>query len=132
MEVVMKAGTRVGAVLTCALATTVIAALPAGASSAPASKSGCGLTQAEQGDALGSSYTYSLSARNVSCGKAKKLLIKVNDCRHEHGGRNGSCPGVKGYTCRQKAGDSTPDIYQAKVKCTKGSKKFVAYIGELT
>jgi len=128
----MKAGTRTAAALACALAMTAIAALPAGASGATASKSACSLSQAEQGDALGSSYTYSLSARNVSCDKAKKLLMKVNDCRHEHGGRDGSCPGVKGYSCKQKEGDSSPDIYQAKVKCTKGSKKFVAYIGELT
>ena len=127
----MKAGTRIVGALACALTVTAIAALPAGAS-AGASKSGCSLSQAEQGDALGSSYTYSLSARNVSCDRAKRLLIKVNDCRHEHGGRDGSCPGVKGYSCNQKEGDSSPDIYQAKVKCTKGSKKFVAYIGELT
>jgi hypothetical protein len=132
MEVVMKAGIRVGAALVCALAVCAIAAIPAGASGAAASKSGCGLTTAEQGDALGSSYTYSLKVRNLGCEKAKKLLIKVNDCRHEHGGRDGSCPGVKGYSCKQKEGDSSPGIYQAKVKCEKGSKKFVAQIGELT
>ncbi len=129
----MKAGTRTGVALIAAIACVALgAAIPAGASAAAAPKSGCSLTAAEQGDALGSSYTYSLKARNVSCDKAKKLLIKVNDCRHAHGGRDGSCPGVKGYSCKQKEGDSTPDIYQAKVKCTKGSKKFVAYIGELT
>ncbi len=128
----MRAGLRIGAALAGALAIFAVAAAPAGASSAATSKSACSLTEAELGDALGSSYTYSLKARNLSCEKAKKLLIKVNDCRHEHGGRDGSCPGVKGYSCKQKEGDSSPTIYQAKVKCTKGSKKFVAVIGELT
>lgn len=128
----MKAGTRLGAALVCALAITAVAALPAGASGGSASKSSCSLSAAEQGDALGSSYTYSLKARNVDCGKAKKLVIKLNDCRHDNGGRRGKCNGFKGYSCNQKELDSSPGLYQAKVKCTKGSKKLVVVLGELT
>jgi hypothetical protein len=125
MEVGMRAG------LTAALAILAIAAIPAGASGDATSKAACDLTGAEMGDALGSSYTYSLKARNVSCDKAKRVLIKVNECRHDNGGRRGSCPGVKGYSCKQKKLDSTNTIYQAQIKCKKGSKKIVAVIGEL-
>ena len=62
----MKAGTRIGGALVAALACVALgAAIPAGASSAKApaakaAKSACTLSAAEQGDALGSSYTYSL------------------------------------------------------------------------
>lgn len=129
----MKAGTRTMLALAAVLACAAVAAIPAGASAGSASKSACGLSEAEQGQgALGSRYVYKLRASNISCDKAKRLLIKVNKCRHDNGGRTGSCSGVEGYSCKQKKIDSSPGLFQAKIKCEKGSKRLVAKIGELT
>ena len=114
-----------------ALAALVIA-MPAGAS-APAkahSKSACSLSQDEQNGGLGASYVYSLRTRNLDCGRAKKLVKKFHQCRHDNGGRNGKCPSVEGYSCNQKKLDSSPNLLQAKAKCEKGSKMFKNTFGE--
>ncbi len=129
----MKAGTRIGAALVSVLAIGAIAAIPAGASpgAGPAAKSGCSLSQDEINGGLGASYVYSLNVRNLSCDRAKTLVVKFHQCRHDHGGRRGHCNGVKGYQCDEKKGDSSPTLYQASAKCVKGSKKFAQTFGEL-
>ncbi len=128
----MKAGTRILSVLACALIATAIAAIPAGASPAKAgsAKSACSLSSAEQNGSLGADYVYSLSARNLDCGRAKRLVKKFHECRHANGGANGHCSGVKGYSCSEKKLDSSPQLLQAEAKCTKGSKKFKQTFGE--
>lgn len=127
----MKAGTKTMVALAAVLACTAIAAIPAGASGGgSASKSSCRISDEEYRH-LGASYTYSLKARNLDCGKAKKLVMKLHECRHDRGGYDGSCAGFKGYSCKQKAGDSSPGQFNAKAKCEKGSKKFVTEFGEL-
>src|SRR5215217_954952 len=132
MEVPMKAGTRIAGALACVLSVTAIAALPAGAEEAQggAAKSACALSQAEQNGSLGADYVYSLKVRNLDCGKAKKLVKKFHECRHANGGANGHCSGVKGYSCKEKKLDSSPQLLQAKAKCEKGSKQFKQTFGE--
>jgi hypothetical protein len=132
MEVTMKAGMKTMLALAAVLVCGAIAAIPAGASGGAPTKSSCSLSHGEQRGDLGADYVYKLSARKLGCDKAKSLVKKFNKCRHEHGGARGKCPGVKGYKCSQKKLDSSPEIYQAKAKCVKGSKKFSEVFGELT
>jgi hypothetical protein len=123
---------KAGLMICVAAVIAVIAAIPAGAS-APAkapSKSACSLSQNEQNGGLGASYVYSVKARNLDCGRAKKLVKKFHECRHANGGRKGKCPSVEGYSCNQKKLDSSPNLLQAKAKCEKGSKVFKNTFGE--
>lgn len=127
----MKAGTMLGAALCCALAVVALAALPAAAHEhAGASAKSCSLSEDEINGGLGASYVYSLDVRNIDCGKAKKLVKKFHKCRHENGGRNGHCSSFKGYSCKQKKLDSSPQLLQAEATCKSGSKKFKQTFGE--
>lgn len=130
----MKAGTRLGAALVCALAITAVAALPAGAKPAAkgaGSKSACSLSASEQRH-LGASYVYTLKVSNLSCDKGKKLVVKYHACRHDNGGADGKCNSVKGYSCDEKILDSSPQQFSAKAKCVKGSKQFKQTFAENT
>jgi hypothetical protein len=133
MEVTMKAGTRIGAALACALALTAIAAIPAGASRAKAgtAKSACALSASEQRH-LGASYVYTLKVTNLSCEKGMRLVLKYHQCRHDNGGADGHCNSVKGYSCNEKILDSSPAQFSAKAKCEKGSKAFKQTFAENT
>lgn len=127
----MKAGTRIAIALSCALTIGAIAAIPAGASpaSAAASKSACSVSPREERN-LGADYVYSINVRDLSCDRAKKLVVKFHQCRHDHGGPNGHCAAVEGYSCTEKGLDSSDSFLQAKAKCTKGSKQFKQTFGE--
>ena len=128
----MKAGISIVGALACVLTVTAIAAIPAGASPAKAAtaKSACTLSSAEQNGSLGADYVYSLKVQNLDCGKAKRLVKKFHECRHDNGGANGHCSSVKGYSCTEKKLDSSPQLLQAKAKCEKGSKQFKQTFGE--
>jgi hypothetical protein len=131
----MKAGLRAFAARAAVVALVAVG-IPAvtgthgDASANPATKSACTLSQDEQNGGLGASYVYELKAKNLDCGKAKKLVAKFHKCRHENGGRDGKCPSVKGYNCNQKKLDSSPELLQAKAKCKKGRKVFKNTFGE--
>ncbi len=88
-----------------------------------AKRAGCDISGIQQN--LGASYVNSVKARNLSCGKAIKLVKKYHQCRKDHGGADGKCNGFKGYSCKEKKLAESPAQYTAKAKCTKGSKKFV-------
>jgi hypothetical protein len=122
----MKAGTKGSlALAAAALAIVAVGAMPAGASNgAPdrAKRAGCDISGQQQD--LGASYVTSVKAKNVSCGKALKVVQAYHKCRKDNGGRDGRCGGVKGYSCSEKR-ESAPSQYNAKAKCTKGSKKVV-------
>jgi hypothetical protein len=129
MEVSMKAGSRVVTAFSCALALTAIAMIPAtaGGDVAGAKRDVC---FEETRRDLGADYVYSLKVRNLSCEKGERLVKKFHECRHDNGGADGHCSGVKGYSCTEKKLDSSPQLLQAKAKCTKGSKKFRQTFGE--
>jgi hypothetical protein len=122
----MKAGIRGSlAFAAAALIIVGVAAVPAGASdgSADQAKRGsCDISGQERD--LGASYVTSVKAKNTSCGKALKVVQAYHKCRKDNGGRDGRCGGVKGYKCSEKR-ESAPSQYNAKAKCTKGSKKVV-------
>jgi hypothetical protein len=129
----LKAGIR--ALLVCALAALVAGAVvaPAGArdgageAAEPAKRESC--YQGSRDD-LSASYVYKISARNLSCDRAVKLVKQYHQCRHDNGGWNGKCGGFKGFSCSQKKLDSTNTVLQAKGKCAKGSQKFVNVFSE--
>ena len=128
----MKAGLKLGAALTCAVAICAIAAIPAGAQAGGGTaKSDCSLSASEQRH-LGASYVYTLKVKNLSCDKGKRLVKKYHACRHDNGGANGKCNSVKGYSCNEKVLDSSPQQFNAKATCTKGSKKFKQTFAENT
>ncbi len=130
----MRAGTRFAAGLAMVVAVGAIAAIPAGAASkAPVAKStSCELTQSETQNGLGASYVYTLNVKGISCEKGKKLVLKFHECRHDNGGRDGTCNGVKGYSCNTKILDEAPTQFSAKATCKKGAKKFKQTFGEST
>ena len=100
----MKAGTRLGAALVCALAIAAVAALPAGAKPAAegaSSKSACSLSASEQRH-LGASYVYTLKVTNLSCDKGKKLVVKYHACRHDNGGADGKCNSRQGLQLQRE------------------------------
>ncbi len=125
----MKAGSRVVVAFSCALVLTAIAMVPATASGgAVGAKRGVCFEETRRD--LGADYVYSLKVQDLSCEKGERLVKKFHACRHDNGGANGNCSGVKGYSCTQKKLDSSPQLLQAKAKCTKGSKKFKQVFGE--
>jgi hypothetical protein len=125
----MKAGMR----------TTVAVALSAlalGGITATASAESVGQGQAKRADCSPDSvseaqstfatYVYTVKTKNVSCGKAWKVIKAFHACRKEHGGRRGHCKGrVKGYKCSEGKRDNVVAgvRYRANVTCKKGSKK---------
>jgi hypothetical protein len=102
----------------------VLAVAPAAQAgpTAHAAKS-CSLSSAEKGGSkpstLGATYHTSLSARHVSCGKAKKVVKAFHNCR---GSATGHCSSVKGYSCSEKR-TSSPVQFESSATCKKGSKR---------
>ena len=87
----------------------------------------CSLTSAQQGGSkpstLGPTYVFPpITARNVSCGKAKRLVKAFHSCRYNRGGRDGRCPSVNGYSCSENRVSGTTQ-YDSKATCRKGGKK---------
>lgn len=83
----------------------------------------CSLSSAEKGGSkpstLGATYHTSLSARKVSCGKAKKLVKAFHKCR---GSATGRCSSVNGYSCSEKR-TSSPVQFESSATCKKGRKR---------
>ena len=112
----------------CALigALTLLAALPGTASAqdtggpqAQAAKS-CGIS-GQQRD-LGPTYVLSVSARRVSCRRAKRLVRAYYNCRIDNGGKRGKCGGVSGYSCSETR-SGIRSQFDARVTCKKGRKR---------
>ena len=116
----MKAGTKIGLALLCALALAAVVAAPASAS---APKRNCDLTF-EEGQHLGASYVDPFKVKNTSCSKGEKVIKAFNKCRHDNGGADGRCNSqVEGYSCDEGKRESAPAQYFADVVCKNGSKK---------
>lgn len=127
----MRAGSsRAVAIVAAAASIGLVAAAPGAALGGPgAAKAGVSAKREVcfAGGArrdLGASYVYEVKARNMGCDRAKKLVKKFHQCRHAHGGWDGRCGQVEGFTCEQKKLDSSPSVLQAKAKCVKGGRKF--------
>ena len=98
----------------------LLLALPLSAQAGPdavASKS-CNISGEQQ--QLGATYVTSLSVRNTSCAKGKKVVRAYHDCR---GNRRVCKRRVLGFKCRQTVLASSPVQYDARVKCKRGGKR---------
>ena len=116
----MKAGTKIGLALVCAIAMAAVTAAPA---SAETPKRNCDLTF-EEGQSLGASYVDPFKVKNTSCSKGEKVIKAFNKCRKENGGSDGRCKSrVEGYSCDEGKRTSSPSQYFADVVCKDGDKK---------
>jgi uncharacterized protein YyaL (SSP411 family) len=100
----------------------LLLALPASAQAAPTAQAAktCNLSDAEQRGGMGATYQFNPSARNVSCGKAKKVVRAYHDCR----GSGKTCGRkVLRFRCRQTIIAESPVQYDARVKCKRGGKR---------
>jgi hypothetical protein len=72
---------------------------------------------------LGTTYVKALRQHGTKCRHARKLVKAYNACRHENG-RAGRCHHtVYDYDCGEHRYNKSPFSYDAKVKCTKGSRE---------
>lgn len=122
----MKAGIRVllaVGVIAVAGVATAPAQASADGSDAAAKRGKCKLTR-DFAQGTFASYINEYSAKNTSCGDARKVIAAFHECRKENGGRNGKCKQrVKGYSCDEQRGDKVPGVqYSADVVCKSGSK----------
>jgi hypothetical protein len=106
-------------------ALALLASAPAApASSAPTAQASvaCSLT-IYQAKHLGTTYVRALRQHGTKCKYARKLVKGFNACRHENG-RAGRCHHtVYDYQCGEHRYNKSPFSYDAKVKCTKGSRE---------
>jgi uncharacterized ParB-like nuclease family protein len=110
------------ALAVCALALTMGLAASAAASGpiATASKS-CHLTLSQQRHA-GATYLIALSVTKVSCSTGLSVEKAFQSCRRATAGHRTCKKRVSGYKCTQSVLDSSKTQYDAKVKCTAGSR----------
>ncbi len=135
MEVAMKAGTRIGAALACALATGSRSRRSrrgrASVRRPTANARGrcCALSTAEQRTSAPPTSTRSRSAQ-PELRQGQEAGHEVPPVPPRQRRRRRALLGVKGYSCNEKKLDSSPQLLQAKAKCEKGSKKFKQTFGE--
>jgi hypothetical protein len=73
---------------------------------------------------LGATYVTSLSATNVSCAKAKRVVKAFNACRKAHGGADGTCTSsVQSFRCAEKRGAAIPTQYSSRVTCRSAARR---------
>lgn len=124
----MKAGLKAAVAAGVVAYVAAVAVAPAQASSDGSGAAGkrgeCKLTR-NFAQSTFASYINVYSAKNTSCGDAKKVIAAYHDCRKANGGRGGHCDNsVMGYSCKEKRYDKVPGVqYSADVVCKSGSKK---------
>ena len=107
-----------------ALAATLAATLAVGASAGAHPTANAARTCAP-GKYPGQGYFQRLVVSHVRCATGKRVMRAHYSCRIKHG-RKGFCPRVLGYRCKEvRNGISTE--YNARVTCTRGSRKVVYY-----
>ena len=113
-----------GYVIRFALLLAVVAAFTATPSAGAAST--CHLTLSQQRHS-GSTYLVQLSVSGVSCSTGLKVEKDWQSCRRGTPGHRSCKRRVDGYSCKQTIIDSSKTQYDARVKCTRGSRvvKFV-------
>lgn len=108
-----------------AAAATVAAAVPLlGASPAVAAKS------CSPGAYPGDGYFTRLTVTGISCAGGRSVERGHYTCRTRRGIK-GKCPRFSGWRCTEKR-QAIPTEYNARVTCTKGSRKVVYYYQQNT
>ena len=101
--------------LALALCAVLAAALAVTASPAAAKSCDVGDTRG-----YGTTYVLEISAKGVTCGKAKKLVKAFHKCRP---GKSGKCSSVNGYSCSESRFNRSSQSYDSRVRCKRGSKR---------
>jgi hypothetical protein len=100
------------------LALALVAILPSAAIADPtadASKS-CSVGNSRS---YGTTYVLSISVRNVSCRTGRSVIRAFHACRP---GKAGHCSRASGYSCSERRFNKSPQSYDSRVTCTKGTK----------
>ena len=96
----------------------VVLAVPSSAAAGPvaaASKS------CDEGNSrsYGTTYVFAISARNISCTRARRVIRAFHDCRP---GKRGRCPRFSGWRCSERRFNVSRQSYDSRVRCSKGSR----------
>ena len=100
------------------IALAVLATLPSAASAGPdanASKS-CNVGNTR---GYGTTYVLSIRVAGVSCRTGKSVIRAFHDCRP---GKAGRCSRAAGYSCSERRFNKSPQSYDSRVTCTRGSR----------
>lgn len=110
--------------LPCLLLASLVVTASAGARPPASMAKTCRLSPSEQGGSkpstLGTTYVILLSAKGVSCTKAKRVVKDFNACRHKNG-KAGHCSRVDGYKATEKRVQGTGQ-YDSRTTLKAGSK----------
>ena len=109
----------------CSLAAATAGLLALGATAAAAGPAAHASRSCAPPKYPGQGYFQRLVVSHVSCATGKRVMRAHYSCRIKHG-RKGFCRRVLGYRCKEvRNGISTE--YNARVTCTRGSRKVVYY-----
>jgi hypothetical protein len=76
-------------------------------------------------NALGPTYTRSLSVRGVSCRDGRGFIRRWDRCRRRRGGNDGRCRGVFGFRCRENRDNVIRTQYDSTVRCRRGGDRVI-------
>ena len=104
-----------------AAAATLITAAPAAAPAATDDPTATAARKCSTGySGYGTDYVYSpITARNVTCRRAKRLVRAFHACRP---GKTGRCPRVDGYSCSENRFNKSRFSYDSVATCRRGDK----------
>jgi len=73
---------------------------------------------------LGSTYVYSIKAKETGCQKARTVAEKFTKCRKRNGGADGRCRHrVRKFRCSENRHDANSVQYSSNVVCKRGTKR---------
>jgi hypothetical protein len=67
----------------------------------------------------GTTYVLSISARNISCTRARRVVRAFHECRP---GRRGRCARFNGWSCSENRFNRSSGSYDSRVRCARGSR----------
>ncbi|MCW3013318.1 MAG: hypothetical protein JWO02_410 [Solirubrobacterales bacterium] len=107
------------AVLVCLTGAVPVVATSTAATAAPTASAAA--TCGSLPNYPGVGYYLQLKATGLGCTSAKKVMTAHYRCRTKSS-KTGTCKSVSGYKCTEKR-TLSPENYDSKVTCKKGSKK---------
>jgi hypothetical protein len=116
----LSASFRPHIVLAAVLAALAVAAVVALSGASAAQASSCTPPKYP-----GSGYFTSLSVTNVSCATGKKVIKGYYTCRIKKGKTARCTTKVRGYSCKETKRVTIPTELDARVSCTRGSRRVV-------
>jgi hypothetical protein len=73
---------------------------------------------------FGSTYVYSIRAKQTGCDNARTVAEKFTKCRKRNGGADGRCRHrVRKFRCSENRHDATSVQYSSDVVCKRGAKR---------